>query len=504
MNQPSMEALFSIFDQMPAEVLEQAARAIPQELKRRSDGRKLEMYRPYEKQRAFHAAGRDYRERLLKAANQVGKTLCAAAEVAIHVSGRYPSWWEGRVYDKPAPWWVGGITTESTRDNPQRLLLGRVGQYGTGMIPADAIVGEPSRKRTIADAVDTVIVRHGGGADVQAGESSVAFKAYDQGREKWQGETLGGIWLDEECDIELYTEALTRTNIGGGLVLMTFTPLLGMSAVVRRFLVDNVPGTHVTTMTLDDAEHYTPEERAALIAAYPEHERGARTQGIPMQGSGGVFPISINEILCQSFPVPDHWAQICGADFGWEHPSAGVRLAFDRDNDVIYVIATHRAKQQTPMMFVGAVKPWGAWLPWSWPHDGHQSGGKFDAKDQEQLAAMYRKHGLNMLHQHATFEDGTNGVEAGIAEMLERMQTGRFKVFSELSDWREEFSMYHRKNGIIVKEADDLMAATRYAIMMRRHARTKREATRKQHGEINQDWRPPRRPRADGLGWMNP
>jgi hypothetical protein len=83
---------------------------------------------------------------------------------------------------------------------------------------------------------------------------------------------------------------------------------------------------------------------------------------------------------------------------------------------------------------------------------------------------MYRKLGLNMISHHASWPDGSNSVEPGVTEMLERMQTGRFKVAASLSDWWEEFRMYHRKDGKIVKERDDLMSATRYAIMMIRYA----------------------------------
>ena len=78
-----------------------------------------------------------------------------------------------------------------------------------------------------------------------------------------------------------------------------------------------------------------------------------------------------------------------------------------------------------------------------------------------------------MLKDRATFEDGTNGVEAGLMDMLERMQTGRFKVFSHLSLWFDEFRLYHRKDGKVVKLRDDLMAATRYALMMLRKAKTR-------------------------------
>jgi hypothetical protein len=54
-------------------------------------------------------------------------------------TSRYPDWWQGRRFDKPTIAWVAGVTCESTRDNPQRILLGRSGQHGTGAIPKDAI-----------------------------------------------------------------------------------------------------------------------------------------------------------------------------------------------------------------------------------------------------------------------------------------------------------------------------------------------------------------------------
>jgi len=77
------------------------------------------------------------------------------------------------------------------------------------------------------------------------------------------------------------------------------------------------------------------------------------------------------------------------------------------------------------------------------------------------------------LHDHATHEDGGNGLEAGVMEMLDRRQTGRWKVFRHLEDWMAEFRMYHRADGKIVKERDDLISASRYGMMMKRYAETK-------------------------------
>jgi phage terminase large subunit-like protein len=450
--------------------------ALLEEKKRRADGNKLKLYRAYAKQAEFHANGASFRERLLMAGNQLGKTWSAGFETSMHLTGRYPDWWKGKVFEKPVAGWAAGVTSEVTRDSVQRVLCGRINAIGTGAIPRDSIK-EKSMKRGVADAIDTLVIRHGGGGDVQAGESLLGFKSYDQGREKFQAETLDFVWLDEEPDADIYTESLTRTNATNGIVYMTFTPLKGMSDVVKRFLIDKVPGSVVTSMTIEDAEHYTPEKRREIIASYPAHEREARTKGIPTLGSGRIFPLAEELITVEPFEIPAHFVQICGIDFGWDHPSAAARLAWDRDNDVIFVTATHRQKEQTPLLFAGTVKPWGDWLPWAWPHDGLQH----DKGSGEALAEQYAKQGLNMLKDKATHppkqgdEEGSGGnsVEAGVMEMLDRMQTGRWKVFSNLNDWFEEFRMYHREDGKIVKKDDDLIAASRYAYMMRRFAVTK-------------------------------
>lgn len=431
--------------------------AIDKELSRR----RLEDYRPYAKQHAFHDAGNTHRERLFMAGNQLGKSLSGAAEMAIHLTGLYPDWWNGRRFNKAIAAWASGVTGESVRDTTQRLLVGRPGEYGTGMIPASAIVGEPKRAMGVADLLDSVSVKH-----LSGGVSRLYFKRYEQGREKWQGETLDIVWFDEEPPQDIYTEGLTRTNATGGMAYMTFTPLLGMSEVVMRFLNEASDDRSITTMTIDDAEHYTAEERERIVASYPAHEREARAKGVPTLGSGRIFPVEEEAIKVDPFKIPSHWPRINGIDFGWDHPAAATQLAWDRDADVIYVVRAHRAREQTPILFAPAVKAWGAWVPVAWPHDGLQH----DKGSGEQLAMQYANAGLKMLKDRATFDDGSNGVEAGLMDMLDRMQTGRFKVFSNLDDWFQEFRLYHRKDGKVIKKNDDLLSSTRYALMMKRKA----------------------------------
>jgi len=225
---------------------------------------------------------------------------------------------------------------------------------------------------------------------------------------------------------------------------------------------------NVTQMTIDDAEHYTPAEREAIIASYPAHEREARIKGIPSMGSGRVFPISEEEITCDPFQWPAFWPQIVGIDFGWDHPFAAMRLVWDRDGDIVYVVNEYAQRESTPVIHAAAVKPWGSWIPVAWPHDGLQH----DKGSGESLSHQYRAQGLNLLSEKATFRDGGNGVEAGVMDMLDRMQTGRWKVFSTCGGWLQEFRLYHRIDGLIVKERDDRISASRYGLMMLRYAKT--------------------------------
>jgi phage terminase large subunit-like protein len=423
---------------------------------------RLRYYKPYEKQKSFHAAGAKHRERLLMAGNQTGKSLAAAMELAIHLTGQYPSWWQGFRFDRAIRAWACGETSEVVRETIQLLLLGPPGYHGTGCIPKASLV-EVIPARGLADLVDTIKVRH-----VSGDVSTVALKAYSQGRERFQGATIDYLALDEEPDYEIFSEALTRTNVTRGPCTLTFTPLKGVSTVVKRFLHEPSPDRIVVTMTLDDAEHYSAEDKERIIAQYPEHERATRTRGIPAMGSGRVFLTDEEKLLVDPFECPRHWVKLGGCDFGWTHPAAFCEIWWDRDLDILYLVRTLRMKEQTPLQHVEEIRSWR--LRWAWPHDGRN---QTLAGAGVPLMLQYADAGLDMMHEHAQFEDGGTSVEAGVLEMADRMRGGRWKVFRGQNDaWLEEFSMYHRKDGLLVKEFDDAISASRYAMMMRRYGQS--------------------------------
>lgn len=425
----------------------------------------LKTYSPYKKQIEFHAAGLTHSERLLGAGNQTGKTYCGAHEAAFHATGLYPDDWKGAKFKAPTVGWVGGVTGEVIRDTTQKLLCGRIQDedaLGTGAIPKHCIIGVV-RAIGIRDLLDHVKVKHATG-----GTSLIFFKSYEKGRQKFQGETIDWVWPDEEPPADIYSEMLTRTNKGqlGQFLFMTFTPLLGMTQVAHSFYKDPGKYKKLVMMTIYDVDHYTDEEKKQIVESYPEHEREARAKGIPILGSGRIFPVAQEKISIDPFEIPPHFVEIGGLDFGWDHPQAAVKVAWDKDSDCLYVTNTYRERETTPEIAAITLRGWGSALPFAWPHDGYQH----DKGSGKQLSAQYKAAGLSMLHEHATHESGGNGVEAGLMDMLDRMRTNRLKVFSTCSEWFEEFLLYHRKDGKVVKLADDLISATRYAIMMKRYA----------------------------------
>ena len=190
----------------------------------------------YPKHLEHFAAGAIHRERCLMAANRIGKTVAGAYEVALHLTGRYPDWWAGKRFEEATDCWAAGDTSETTRDIVQLALTGVSGEagesaLGTGLIPGSDIVGEPTHRRGIAGAYDTITVTHQSG-----GESKLGFKSYDQGRKKFQGTAKHVIWLDEEPPIDVYSECLMRTMTTAGQIICTFTPLSGMTEVALQFL----------------------------------------------------------------------------------------------------------------------------------------------------------------------------------------------------------------------------------------------------------------------------
>ncbi len=443
---------------------------------------KLDFFVPYPVQQEFFTLGATKHERMLFAGNQLGKSYAGAAETAIHLTGLYPASWEGRRWDRQVKAWAAGVTNDSNRGIGQTLLCGEPGineLFGTGLIPKHLFVEQPTMARgASADTYDMVRVRHASG-----GVSTLQFKSYEQGRKKFQGSTLDFVWWDEEPPMDVYVEGNARWSATGGMSFMTFTPLEGMSEVVCRFLMpdasedpDLVAMRGHITMGLKDALHMTEEKQRALLAKYPRHEWDARMNGVPLLGSGRVFVFDERAIEFQRSDVPIEWAKLGGIDFGISHPFAYVLIGWDRELDIVYVLRTYRASDATPLVHCTAIRAMAAEVPVAWPHDGARR----EAGSGKQLVDSYklsdaRPYGLKTLPMHAQFPRGGHSTEAAVLELQQRFEKGAgpggIRISADLQDLFGELRMYHRKDGLLVKQNDDLISALFKCLMMKRYGK---------------------------------
>jgi phage terminase large subunit-like protein len=423
-----------------------------------------EYYQPYLPQQKFLDAGATHNQRLFLAGNRTGKTYTGSVEVSYHLTGRYPRWWKGKRFDHPVDAWAASVTTQATRDVLQYTYLGDVSilepnvaggklAYGCGSIPKDAIIEWSRARGGVNDAVDVVKVRH-----VSGGVSTLGFKSYDQGRAKFQGAAKHVIHLDEEPDdVEIYNECAMRLagkHINGTL-LMTMTPLLGMTEVCLKFLQNTDGHLFHCQMGWEDAKHLSEEEKSELLGSMLPHQREAREKGIPAIGAGKVYLTPEADFMVDPFKIPDDWKFCYGMDFGWKN-TAAVFLAYNPDTDIAYIYDAYKQGEKEVMYHASVLKRKGAnWMPGVCDPAGQAS----SQQDGQNLIDMYTLEGMNL-------SKADNSVDSGIMEVYQRLQSGRLKIFSNLADWFAEYRIYGRdKDGKIIKKNDHLLDGTRYVVV---------------------------------------
>jgi phage terminase large subunit-like protein len=308
------------------------------------------------------------------------------------------------------------------------------------------------------------------------------FRTYQAGQQALQGETLDLVWADEEpSDYAIYGELLARISATGGMLLITFTPLKGMSEISARFRNEFSPDRTFVQMGIADVPahgHIKPEDRERIIAGYPTHERDARARGEPMLGSGKIYATPEASIIEEAdFTTwPNYWRWGAGMDIGIDHPWAYTILAWDIDTDTIHVVAELRVSDAMPGQHFALVRQlearlWGRPMnfPCAWPLDA----GTRDKGSGEPIKNLYKAFGLRMMNEPATHSHlkglAATSLEGGISEIDLREQHGKWKVARSCICYLEERRLYHRKDGEVVKLRDDVLSAARYAMMMRRH-----------------------------------
>lgn len=424
----------------------------------------------YPKHLEFFAKGKEYPERLLIAANRVGKSLAGCLEMSFHLTGNYPHWWEGRVYNRPVRFWFAGKDHIVTRDVLQYLLIGQKSDAGTGLIPRDLIKRFTS-KPGVPDAIETFEIWRlknqcqkncSFGSCGCPGEYSAGhFKSYESGVEAYVGTAMDGIQLDEEPPAAIYLECLVRTMTTKGFIITTFTPDAGITETILSFFKDGQfaegkisDSKYVVNITWDDVPHLSSKEKDQLKSAMLPHQIEAKTKGIPYLGAGAIYPISESQIVCEPFPIPLFWKKCYGLDVGW-NSTAAVWLATDPQTGVAYVYSEYFRGQAEPSIHAEGIKARGGWI------NGAIDPASRGRSQVDGRSLLDQYHSLGLVLWPAD-----NAVESGILNVYQRLSSGKLKFFNNLSGLLGEYRIYRRDDkGKVVKQNDHRLDALRYAVV---------------------------------------
>jgi hypothetical protein len=219
---------------------------------------------------------------------------------------------------------------------------------------------------------------------------------------------------------------------------------------------------YICNVTWDEVPHLSVEEKNELWRSIPSYQRKARSKGLPVLGSGVIYPFDEEQIVIDHFDLPRAWPRVFGLDHnagaGW---TAIVYLAWDRENQIIYLYRDYKSDSKSVADHVDNIRTVGGsqakHKPLWMPGVGDLSGLLVTENDSAQFLEIYKEKGVDV-------ELPDKAVETGIQDVYDLLQGRRLRVFKQCRDWLTEFRQYHRKDGKIIKKNDHLMDATRYAI----------------------------------------
>ncbi|HCL5636389.1 TPA: terminase family protein [Klebsiella aerogenes] len=408
---------------------------------------KLLYYTPLPYQLKWIEASKHYKQRYLSASNRSGKTYNACMELAAHISGFYPRWWNGMKLEKTGTYWAMGVSHESTCKVLQKELLGvedirHKHLIGTGSIPRDNIIMEsiiPDGQRCLS-----VQIAH------ESGEiNTLHFYASTQNQMAWMGQNVLYALLDEQFnnEDEVYAQCLTRTANVEGYISVVATPEQGESPLWTRFHDDESGYLYFQNATWDDLpEHVlSSEQKQQLLAGFPKWQHKMRSMGLPVNGSGSVFPFSEDELLqtCTWDMVKPTWNLMAGVDFGYSgirDDSTIVFCAHDKETDKIFIIdawfsSNSRSENQLshmPDYMASIIKscPYPN-IPVICPNDGNG----IITGTTKTRAQVLKENGVNVYYEnyHIPYQltgemKKSTSIIGGIDHMVKWMSEGLFKI----------------------------------------------------------------------------
>ena len=259
-----------------------------------------------------------------------------------------PSW--RYVKDLPIPEhgcniWCVGLDFSVIRDVIWGEKLRR-GHQHPGLLPAT-----PCKEVTrISDSEFQVQV------DVGGRKSSITCKSADSGREKMQSASVDLVWIDEECDEDVFDELFQRTLDCAGRIVITLTPLNDVGSGAKSPWIFNLyqefkkgirKDTHFISLSSLDNPFIPESEKILMKQKWAGHvEEGARLRGEFVRRAGLVYSQwDRDKHILKKQTLPADWRRIVSIDPAATGVTAAVWAAISPRNDIyIYRVYYERDK----------------------------------------------------------------------------------------------------------------------------------------------------------------
>tara|TARA_Y100000592_G_scaffold81075_1_gene128409 strand:- start:239 stop:1705 length:1467 start_codon:yes stop_codon:yes gene_type:complete len=151
----------------------------------------------------------------------------------------------------------------------------------------------------------------------------------DAGREAFQGGSVKLVWIDEEPNDEaIFNESLLRTVDQNGRVIVTATPLKGLSWLFDRFVDQIIEGFNVVKISGLDNPYISSVKMRKTVSHLSEASQKSRLYGEFSAQSGLVYNnFEKSSHVIDAFEIPSHWRRYIGIDFGSSHPFCALWVA---------------------------------------------------------------------------------------------------------------------------------------------------------------------------------
>ena len=171
----------------------------------------------------------------------------------------------------------------------------------------------------------------------------------DAGREKYQGAGVSLVWMDEEHNFEIFEEAMLRiVDSGTGRLVLTMTPLKGMTWVYDKFLTDPADGFKTFRISGLDNPWISSVKLHRATAHMSEEAQRSRLYGEFTNQQGLVYSEFQRSVhVVESFDPPLDWPRYRSIDFGVKNPFCCLWFALDDKDHVLHVYREHFATEKT-------------------------------------------------------------------------------------------------------------------------------------------------------------